>query len=546
MTEPAKPSHLRIVSAIERAEPLAGPEAPALPDGDEERSSQTGFDPPHDSDGGMGELNRQLAGWPLTDLANARRFVARHGEAFRFVPEWGWLAWDGKRWDKTNADAMVARAVQETVHAIRAEGEAIKDTADDWVFHKEKGIMWSDKVKAWCLTSQGAAHVRCIAQLAQPHLTVLPALFDADAMALNVNNGTLRFLKTDDGDSVTLHEHDRRDLITKLAPVDFNPEAVCAAYDAFLEYVQPDPAVRRHLHAFGGASLTGIVLQRLSFWYGRGRNGKTTAENAWAHVMGDYANTVPIETFLDQGRQGRGGDATPDRATLPGVRFLRTSEPERGSKLAESFIKTVTGDQPMKARHLNRDFFEFVPVFKLVVAGNYKPRIEGTDEGIWRRLLLVLWGVTIPEDMVDPDLLVKLRAEGSGILNRLLDGLRDYLDHGLVPAESVTAATREFREESDPLGQFLSACVRPKDKGRVQSATLHRVFVAWARANGVKEWSSAGLGRAMRERGYQSKQSNFIWWLDIELIRSEGEFVDHDGKPLSGIPQQQDLPRPDD
>jgi putative DNA primase/helicase len=535
MTEPTpKPAHLRIVSAIDRAEPLAGPEAPdtSAPEGDDGQPSHMGQAPPTLPPGiDAGERDRLLALWSLTDLANAERFVARFGEDFRFVPEWGWLAWDGQRWDKTNAEAMVARAVHETVYAIKREADAIRDTGDDWVADKKKGLMWSDKVAAWCLTSQGAAHVRCIAQLAQPYLTVLPALFDADPMALNVNNGTLRFARSAEGDSVSLHAHARADLITKLAPVDFDPEAACPAYDAFLDYAQPDPAVRRHLHAYGGVSLTGIVLQMLAFWYGRGRNGKTTCENAWAFVMGDYANTVPIETFLDQGRQSRGGDATPDRATLPGVRFLRTSEPERGSKLAESFIKTVTGDQPMKARHLNRDFFEFVPVFKLVVAGNYKPRIEGTDEGIWRRMLLVPWPVTIPKELVDDELAVKLRAEASGILNRLLDGLRDYLDHGLPPAEAVAEATREFREESDPLGQFLAACVRPKPGARIQASVLHKVFVAWGKVNGVNEWSQAGLGRAMRERGFVSKQSNFIMWLDVELIKHEGDFVDFNGNP---------------
>src|SRR5438067_668355 len=83
---------------------------------------------------------------------------------------------------------------------------------------------------------------------------------------------------------------------------------------------------------------------------------------------------------------GNGGQPTPDLAGLHGVRFLRTSEPERGSVLAEALIKLVTSGEPMLVRHLNRPFFELRPQFKLIISGNYKPRIAGTDDGIWRRM----------------------------------------------------------------------------------------------------------------------------------------------------------------
>jgi len=177
-------------------------------------------------------------------------------------------------------------------------------------------------------------------------------------------------------------------------------------------------------------------------------------------------------------------------------------------------------------RHLNRDFFDLRPQFKLTISGNYKPEITGTDDGIWGRVVLVPWMVKIPDEDQDLHLTDKLKAEASGILNRLLDGLRDWLDSGIEAMKpgQVVEATDEYRSDSDPLGRFLSHCIEDDTSARVQSSELYKVFCAWARASGEREWTATGFGKAMRERGYKKKQSNFIYWLGLKLIRSASEF----------------------
>jgi hypothetical protein len=150
--------------------------------------------------------------------------------------------------------------------------------------------------------------------------------------------------------------------------------------------------MRRYLHQWAGLNLTGHMGEQiLHFWYGRGGNAKSTTIDAWAAAAGDYSTTVPIETFLDQGIKKRGDQATPDLARLGGVRMLRTSEPERGAKLAAALIKLVTGGEPMAVRFLNRGFFDLRPIFKLTISGNYRPEIPDTDDGIWRRVKLIPW-----------------------------------------------------------------------------------------------------------------------------------------------------------
>lgn len=144
--------------------------------------------------------------------------------------------------------------------------------------------------------------------------------------------------------------------------------------------------------------------QKLAFFHGKGANGKSTLVDTWATIAGDYSGTVPIETFLDQGRKRKGSDASPDLAALVEVRMLRTSEPEKGSKLAEALIKLATGGEPMPVRRLMRDPFDLHPAFKMTVSGNHRPSISGIDDGIWRRVMLVPWDVQIPDREKDRQL----------------------------------------------------------------------------------------------------------------------------------------------
>lgn len=532
--------HLRVVAALDAAAPApfadqAGKDGPARAEADPGPQGGAGADKRRRF-GREGidhaDLDLQLSRHACTDLGNAERFVKRFGGDFLFVPEWGWLAWDGRRWNGTEAEAILARAVHDTVKAIKREAAALEASdLDERLDIKRDGTeVWaSDRVMGWAIASQSNGHISCIAHLAQSYLTASADAFDREACAINLRNGTLRVAKGGSDGYVTLHPHRREDRMTKLATVDYDRSATCPVYDAFLARVQPDARMVRHLHAWGGLSLTALPVAKLSFWYGTGRNGKSTAVDAWAHLMGDYAQTIPIESFLDQGRSRRGGEASPDIAALPNVRALRTSEPERGSKLAEGLIKLVTGGEPMRARHLNKDFFEFRPVFKLTMQGNYKPKVDGTDEGLWARLLIVPWTVMIPEGERDTGLPAKLQAEASGILNRLLDGLCDYLDHGLNPPDEVIEATQEYREQSDPIGRFLAECCdRTDGAAREEAKGLYVLYAAWAKAEGEPVWSPKGFSRGLQEHGIGRIKSNSIFYIGLHAVRTPSEFADMD------------------
>lgn len=486
------------------------------------------------------DRDRICATLPQTDLGNAERFRVRFGHMFRFCPDIGWLRWDGRRWalltqEKDELPGEVMQAVFLTVRAIANEAKLIADSGDreavdaatadaegrmDFAVKLKGNVatMFSDTIRDHAKSSESKSRLSAIPALVQSFDTTLvrQSQLDVDEMAINVLNGTIRLENAGNRLAVRLDPHNPADLITKVADVVYDPSAECPTYDGFFARVMPDEGDRQFLHQWAGLSSTGdTTYHKMAFFWGKGRNGKSTWVEALAHVLGEYSQTIEFDSFLEQASKRKGGDATPDLACLPGVRFLRTSEPEKGAKLAEALIKKMTGGERMRVRHLNKGFFEFKPSHKVTAQGNYRPKITGHDDGIWGRVRMVPWTVRIPDSEIDIKLPSKLREEASGIFNHMLAGLIDLKENGLIESDNIRAATEKYRDQSDQLGRFLHDCTRDEDGGRIASSTLLELFNAWAKATGGAEWQPVGFAKAMEDRGYEKKLSNGMKWLDI-------------------------------
>jgi putative DNA primase/helicase len=430
----------------------------------------------------------------------------------------------------------VLRVEHATVRAIQNEAKAISKLAAGEKDKERRAelLALSDSLRAWGRKSE-TAHKMSLAKRARAEMEVHHEQLDADPWRINVLNGTLIVRRPSDladGESwLTLQPHNPGDLITKICPVRYDPEAECPEFDQFFLRVQPKESQRRFILQWSGYSLTGDAEEQkvVVYWGPKGANGKGTLMETVAYIAGDYADSVPIETFLQPTTRRSGSQPTPDLAKLPGVRYLRTGEPDKGARLNESLIKRVTGGDPIDARDLNKSFFTFFAQFKLTIACNPKPRITGTDGGIWRRVVLVPWLEQIPEAERDKHLKAKLRAEGSGILNRLLEGLRDYLENGLVPGDEIAGATANYRSQSDAVGRFLDQCTRPE--GRAQSSILHETYLAWAKCNDGPQYSQVTFTYKLDDRGFERYQDNVIYFRGITLTKSVSDFIDEQGRP---------------
>lgn len=417
----------------------------------------------------------------LTDLGNAERIADAFRDQLRWVDGLEWLTWDGRRWRRdTSYEAQ--RIAVAAIRAIPTEATTHPDGEKAVIRHALKSESANGIASALKL-------LRGIPGMAHP-----VGDFDRDPWLLNCENGTL------DLRTATLRPHAQSDLITKLAPVAWDPCAGSGELDAFLARVQPDAGTRAYLQRFIGYAATGVIREHVfPIWYGSGRNGKGTLTDAVRAALGDYATDVPAEMLTV-----RKNDAHPtERMCLLGARFASASETESNTALAVAFVKRATGGDPITARYLGKDFVTFDPTHKIALSTNNRPRIREGSDAIWRRVHLVPWEVQIPEAEVDASLRDRLRDEHrAAVLRWIVDGCLAWQRQGLAPPEKVVAATRMYREDSEPdVAAFLrERCVIEAD-ARVARKDLLAAMNAWLAEDGAESISAKYLGDYLAEHG---------------------------------------------
>lgn len=523
-----------LVAVAERA-PLrpVSSAAPEGPGGDSDSSEQ----PSYSGGEGEGPNDLVLSRHPRSDLGNASRLIARYGDGLMFVDKIGWYAWDERRWsaatgayDAQKLAHLTARLIADEAGAMQKAGpypsEAPKDFEGRIAAHRKYSISSGNSGKTDGMLKQ-----------AQPYLLRQPDELDSHDYLINLKNVELDLVaprfdgaagEAAEAPQVQERAHSRGTLATRLAAVDYDPEAACPRWMGWLQEILPEQDARLFVQRWFGYCLTGDVSeQALLCCYGTGSNGKSTLLEIVGEILGDYTVTVPIETFLHDDRKS-GAQATPDIARLPGARLVLASEPEVGARLSESTVKRITGGDKVNARRLFQDQFEFRPKFKLVMSFNTKPSVRGQDEGIWRRLLVVPFKVYIAKSRRDKHLKEKLLVERAGIFNWMLDGYRLWREQGLNPPHSVVAATEAYRSEADPIGQFLDQATIRRSGAMVAAAELYGKYQAWASDNGMEPASKTLFGRRMGDKGYEKdKAGGLIIYQDIDM-KPAGEGGDGD------------------
>ena len=300
-------------------------------------------------------------------------------------------------------------------------------------------------------------------------------------------------------------------MITRLAPVPYEPEALCEQWERFLYQIQDvyhQPAEADNIVNFMqrslGYALTGSTKEQCLFiLWGGGANGKSTLLNTVKKLLGNYALQTPTETLL---AKTKGGEIPADVARLDGPRLVTASEVDRGRRLGESLVKELTGRDTVSARFLYGEYFDFIPQFKLFLSTNHKPHIRGTDNAIWRRIQMIPFKVQFSDEQQDKELPEKLQAEGPGILAWLVRGCLSWYQEGLGVPEEVKAATAEYRAEMDLLRDFLDSCCVIGPDLSATADTLYKAYVSWAEDQGLTDkerLKQRGFGLALTERGFE-------------------------------------------
>ena len=428
-------------------------------------------------------------GYRYTDAGNAARLLHANRDRIRFVSRWGrWLVYDGARWRLDHADTVVS-------HLAAQIGPQLVSRVTEVYAQPDKLRPLLAAVRRAESASGIAATLTLAASV--PGVAIDHEALDADPWLLNVRNGTVD-LRTGE-----LRSHDPDDLLTMAAAVDYDAIAAAPGWEAFLERVLPDTEVRSFVQRCCGLALIGAQLEHLLITcLGGGANGTSTMTRVVADVLGDYAIVAARDVLLALKH-----DAHPTaKADLFRRRFAHSGELPPAAKLDEAQVKELTGGDRIKARRMREDHWEFDPSHLLWLHANHRPAIEGTDDGIWRRLVLIPFDVQIPPAERDPHLARRIvDTEAPGVLRWMLDGLADYLADGLRIPDTVSAATSRYRSESDTVNAFIAdAGLVFGPRYEMAANDLLQIHGEWYAANGASGPEVAHYRKvvdAIRERG---------------------------------------------
>ncbi|MCC6780609.1 MAG: hypothetical protein IT537_28875 [Hyphomicrobiales bacterium] len=351
---------------------------------------------------------------------------------------------------------------------------------------------------------------------------------DADPWVLGVENGVID-LRTG-----TFRQARREDLITKRANVSCDPSASCPNWLKFLDTVTGgNPDLQSYMQRMVGYTLTGSVREEVMFvLYGTGCNGKSTFRETLHAMLGDYA--LAADAALLTERQKHGG-ATEEIARLKGRRLVAVNETAENDHMNEARVKFITSQDTITARNLYGHLFDFFPTHKAFLSTNHKPIVLGTDEGIWRRVQLIPFTVTIDKNAVEKDFRERrLMPEVSGILNWALAGLAAYLREGLKPPAVVLASTQGYRDDMDVVGQWIAQRCEVSANTSVPTGDAFRDYSLWAAEEVGWELKKLSFRRHLADRGFAAKKGAHGQRVIVGLCLKSGSAQPANGSNTTG------------
>ena len=445
---------------------------------------------------------------PLDDRGMAQRLVANHLDQIYWVEnDRAFYIFDGSRWcrDETRQVYHMANKTIDDLHqeAVNADQSGQKVAIEKAIGRYRSNNSIENFVKS-LKNVEGVA--------------VGLEIFDLDLELINLQNGTY------DLATHAFNGADPTDRITKIAGVRYDPEANAPRFRDFIQQIFEDnDEVIGFVQRLFGLCLSGSTPEHLlPVLYGTGRNGKSVLMNIMQRVLGDYAS--PADRRVVSAKTGNAGTASPELMQLKGVRFAVVGETNDGNRLNEAQVKYITGGDTITARPLYGQQVTFSPQFKIMLVTNYMPRITGSDNGIWRRVVLIPFTYTVPDEEVDPNLEHTLWSEASGILNWLLDGYRTYQTDGRLRIPKVIKlATETYRNEEDLVIEFLDTKCEIGEDFRSTTAELYASYAEYCKS--LKEWpvSKRTFSERLSDKFTRSRTSKDRGFEGVRLIEDRSQ-----------------------
>lgn len=437
------------------------------------------------------------------DTGNADRFIDRYGNLYKY----SYIAnkfyiYDGMKW-KIDEKGSIRKLIDEMIESIKDE----KIIHGDDVTEEEAREFFQKYYKK----TRGTQAKKNIMNELMHRRPATPDDFDRDDMLINVANGYI------DLTSRELYKHDINKMFSQITNTDYTEKMQPAVWLDFLNDIfAGDQKVIRYIQKALGYSLTGSTREQIMFiLFGKGRNGKSIFVEVISEILGDYSNNMQAKSLMVK----KNDNVNTDIARLSKARFVTSSEPNEGFRFDEGLIKQLTGGDKVTARFLYAEEFEYTPKFKIWVSTNHKPIIRGTDDGIWRRLVLIPFDVQIPEEKVDKDLKYKLLREAPAILNWMAEGAYMWMQEGLAMPEKLKEAVQKYRNEMDTLGQFIEDCYKVDKNSSEKVSNLHQAYKTWSNDNltSTKVLGMKSFSQKMEERFVKESRRDANYFIGIEI-----------------------------
>ena len=398
---------------------------------------------------------------PLTEYGNAERLTRLHGPNLLYCaslaatnnPLTGWVVWNKVHWEP-DTRLHIQELGKNTIMQISQEQPVLGDpkldkkTGEILEEGKNLTVAWGNK----CQTESSTRHMIGLAR-SSLNIPVKIDVFDQKPHLFVATNGTVNL---NDG---TIRNSNRNDFLMQKSNVEFNSEAECPLFLDFLrDCMKGNEEDLDFLQRWVGYSLTGDNSeQKMLIHAGPGGSGKSKFLEVLLAFLGDYGQTAAAQSFIN----GDDGQIRNDLASLRGARVVVANETRDRQQLDEPLIKRITGMDSLTCRFLNKEYFTYVPQFKIQLATNHLPRLTTLDHSIKRRLLILPWVVQFGEighPKRDPKIDQKLATEHEGIFNWALEGCRKWLNDGLQISETINNATQNYFDNEDRLAPFLEEC----------------------------------------------------------------------------------------
>lgn len=390
--------------------------------------------------------------------------------------------------------AAASAAVQEELVAREVEARSLLNPHLDDEEYKKRNAEYKT-IRAWRIKSGMGTHMDHAPKHAKSHPVFArdPAKLDPRLPLLNARNCVVNLARGHVGERL---EHSPEFMFTKRAGSDFIPDATCRNFTAALEYALP-AAEREFLKRYFGQAMEAERSEKMVEAVGQSRTGKSTILNGPLAVLGDFALLGNPDLLLAKTNKS-GEDASPFLSDLAGMRFVGLDETSRDSRLAGEILKRITGTK-IRIRKLYSNPFYVDLQASYMLSTNFKLDVDGADDAVFERLYVLRFENVIPKPH-DPQWFEKNvvgAGELPGILNWMLEGLKDYHEQGFNPPESVRAATLEYQQETDIVGQWIEQCTKPAPGGLMKSAPAFR--------NSFVKFRSARGGRHINEKEWRDR-----------------------------------------